>query len=164
LLPAACPDSRSASRELTIGDGPATSSGAGPSIGGSTTGVSREQVALVAQGAGASDRTVWRWLAQVEQSGSSARAQFTLDAEAASGPPAPSLRTLQRAVHEALSRVSADRPERHRGVRPWRTSPTPTGKVKLTEVATPSVPLTRCSPLPQVQADELPRREQPKLE
>ena len=30
--------------------------------------VSREQVALVAQGAGVSDRTVWRWLAQAEHS------------------------------------------------------------------------------------------------
>ncbi|MFB9180712.1 Mu transposase C-terminal domain-containing protein [Dactylosporangium sucinum] len=88
--------------------------------------VSREQVALVAQGARVSDRTVWRWLAQVEQSASPGRAQFTLDAAiqerlvfwrgnvtavhrelvdaaAAGGPPAPSLRTLQRAVHEALS-------------------------------------------------------------
>lgn len=41
--------------------------------------VSREQVALVALGARVSDRTVWRWLAQVQQSASSARAHFVLD-------------------------------------------------------------------------------------
>jgi putative transposase len=85
--------------------------------------VSRDQVA---QGAGVSDRTVWRWLAQVEQSAAPSRASYVLDAAvrerlvfwrgnvtavyrelvdaaAAGGPPAPSLRTLQRAVRGAVA-------------------------------------------------------------
>ncbi|GAA2847785.1 hypothetical protein Acy02nite_02780 [Actinoplanes cyaneus] len=89
--------------------------------------LSREQVALVAQGLGVSERTVWRWLAHVAgRAPSSERARFTLDAAlrqrlafwrgnvaavhweltataAAGGPPAPSLRTLHRAVDAALS-------------------------------------------------------------
>ena len=40
----------------------------------------RRLAALVAQGARVSDRTVWRWLAKVEQSTAPRRAPFVLDA------------------------------------------------------------------------------------
>ena len=89
--------------------------------------LSREQVALAAQGLGVSDRTVWRWVAQaMGRAEQVTRPQFTLDdglrrrlafwrgnvaavhrelVEAAEtgGPPAPSLTTLHRAVRESLT-------------------------------------------------------------
>jgi hypothetical protein len=94
----------------------------------STTGpLSRAQVAQVARDLGVSDRTVWRWVAQAgSQVERTARPRFTLgraqrerlafwrgnvsalhrelvDAAAAGGSPAPSLRTLHRAVRECPS-------------------------------------------------------------
>ncbi len=89
--------------------------------------LSREQVALVAQGLDVSDRTVWRWVAQamgraeptvrprlVLDDGLRERLAFwrgnaaavhreLVDAAAVGGPPAPGLTTLRRAVREALS-------------------------------------------------------------
>lgn len=87
----------------------------------------QEQVALVAQGLGVSDRTVWRWVAQaLGRAEQVSRPRFTVDddlrqrlafwrgnvlavhremveAAAAGGQPAPSLRTLYRAVDRVLS-------------------------------------------------------------
>lgn len=85
------------------------------------------QVELVARGLGVSARTVWRWVAQaLGRTESSTRSQFVLDerlrkrlafwrgnvlavhrelvdAAAAGGPGAPSVRTLYRAVERALT-------------------------------------------------------------
>jgi putative transposase len=90
--------------------------------------LSREQVALAAQGVGVSERTMWRWVARAvgRTTKRAGRPRFTVDDElrqrlafwrgnvaavhrelveaaAAGGPPAPSLRTLHRAVHELLT-------------------------------------------------------------
>ncbi|GAA0926094.1 hypothetical protein Vau01_122540 [Virgisporangium aurantiacum] len=84
--------------------------------------LSREQVALVAEGAGVSERTVWRWAALAAGRAEPAvRPRLTLDAAlrerlafwrgnvtavhrelvdaaAAGGPPAPGVTSLRRAV------------------------------------------------------------------
>ncbi|GGM22249.1 hypothetical protein GCM10007977_024260 [Dactylosporangium sucinum] len=89
--------------------------------------LSREQVALVAEGAGVSERTVWRWAALAAgRTEPVVRPRLTLDATlrerlvfwrgnvtavhrelvdaaAAGGPPAPGVTSLRRAVREALS-------------------------------------------------------------
>ncbi len=84
------------------------------------------QVALVAQGLGVSERTVWRWVAAATGSATPTRKRFVVtaevrqrlafwrgnvvavhrelvDAAAAGGPEAPSLATLYRAVDRQLS-------------------------------------------------------------
>jgi tetratricopeptide (TPR) repeat protein len=99
--------------------------------------LSRAQVSLVAQTVGVSDRTVWRWVAQASsQPPPAVRPRFALDgklrerlafwrgnvsalhrelsdAAAEGGTPAPSLRTLHRAVREDLT--SAERAKQCQG-------------------------------------------------
>lgn len=89
--------------------------------------LSREQVALAAQGVGVSERTMWRWVALATgRAEPVVRQRLTLDpglrerlafwrgniaavhrelvdAAAVGGPPAPGLTTLRRAVRGALS-------------------------------------------------------------
>jgi len=111
-------DGRRARRDATVRR-LVTLSKAGP--------LSRAQVALVALDFGVSERTVWRWVAQESRKAEPVpRPQFTLDeglrerlafwrgnvsalhrelldAAAAAGSPAPSLRTLHRAVRNGVT-------------------------------------------------------------